>query len=373
MSTDPRFAALRAEPSTDAARDPARLARIERTRIEMLAQGPAIAATLAAEAPALAALGARLATRPLSEVVIAGCGDSWFAGLAACGAFRARLGLPAAGAEAQDYALYEADMAGPGTLIFGISAGGNTPAVTSALARARARGAFAVGITNTPGSPLHQDYDAGLLVHATRRGWPTQSTTACIALLVAAAEALAAARNGADATLVAALAELPELVQVTSALSAAPMRDAGASFARASFLGLAGAGPCFAAAAIGAAKLRELGPVHAQAWPVEELHHYRAQKPGDPLVLLVPDAASRPRALDAAIVGAGVGGRTLALLGAEDAEMAALVERHLVLPPVHALLAPLLFCVPLHHLAHAYAVSRAEQALGYPGAWPDGA
>ncbi|WP_376093633.1 hypothetical protein ACE7GA_25905 [Roseomonas sp. CCTCC AB2023176] len=44
--TDPRFAALRGEPSTDAPRDPARLARVERTRQEMLAQGAAIAATL---------------------------------------------------------------------------------------------------------------------------------------------------------------------------------------------------------------------------------------------------------------------------------------------------------------------------------------
>ena len=363
MTPDPRFAKLRAEPSTDAPRDPARLGRVERTRVEMLAQGPAIAETLHRAGPALAGLAARLAPRRIAEVVIAGCGDSWQAGRVAAYAFRARLGVPASGVEALDYALYEADHAGPGTLVFGISSGGNTPAVMRALERARARGALAVGITNTPGSPLHIGFDAGLLVHATRRGWPTQSTTATIALLVAAAEMLAP-----DAALRAALAALPGQAEKVGTLAATPMAEAGAAFARAGFLAFTGAGPFHAAAEIGAAKIRELGPVHAVAWSLEEMHHYRAQKMGDPLVLIAPDAASRPRALDTAIVGAGIGGRTLALLGADDTEIAGLVERHLVLPAAHPLLAPLLATIPLHHLAHAYAAARAEAGLGYPGA-----
>ncbi|WP_376093636.1 hypothetical protein ACE7GA_25910 [Roseomonas sp. CCTCC AB2023176] len=89
---------------------------------------------------ALAQLAARLKGRAVTEVVIAGCGDSWFAGLAARGAYRARLGVPAVGVQALDWALYDADLAGPGTLVFGISAGGNTPAVMEALERAGARG-----------------------------------------------------------------------------------------------------------------------------------------------------------------------------------------------------------------------------------------
>ncbi|WP_376093638.1 hypothetical protein ACE7GA_25915 [Roseomonas sp. CCTCC AB2023176] len=222
-------------------------------------------------------------------------------------------------------------------------------------------------MTNTPGSPLHTGFHAGLLVQATRKGWPTQSTTACIALLVAAAEAMAP-----DPDLAEALRGLPERADAVSTLAAEPMAEAGRTFAAAGFLAFTGAGPYAAMAAIGAAKVRELGPVHAVAWPLEEMHHYRAQKEGDPLVMLAPDAASRPRALDTAIVGAGVGGRTLAILGAEDAEIAGLVERHLVLPPAHPLLLPLLAAIPLHHLAHAYAVARAEAGLGYPGAWPRG-
>jgi glutamine---fructose-6-phosphate transaminase (isomerizing) len=365
----PRFAALRSEPSSDAPRDPARLARIERTRVEMLAQGAAIAATLQEARAPLADLAARLATREIREVAIIGCGDSWFAGQAARPAFRRLLGVPVDTAEAFDHAMSDADLATPGTLIFGLSASGTTPVVNEALARARQRGAFGVGVTNTAGSTLHTAFDAGLLVRATRSGWPTQSTTAAIALLITAAAAIAAARRMADEPLAHALQGLPELADRVTHEAAAPMREAGAALAGAGFLAFTGAGAFAATAAIGAAKIRELGPVHAVAWPLEEMHHYRAQKAGDPLVLLAPDAASRARALDTAVVGAGVGGRTVLLLGAQDAELAALCERHHVLPPLHPLLAPLLFAIPLHLLAHAYATARAEAGLGYPGAW----
>lgn len=365
----PRFAQLRSEPSTDAPRDPARLARIEHTRIEMLEQGAAIRATLAAAHAPLAELGRRLAKREIHEVVILGCGDSWFAAQAARPAFRRRLAVPVDAAQALDHALADADLANQGTLVFGLSASGATPVVNEALDRARARGAFAVGITNTAGSALHTGFDAGLLVHATRRGWPTQSTTAAIALLIAAAEAIAAARIAPDPALEAALASLADLVEQATQQAAAPMHAAGTAVSRAGFLAFTGAGAFAATAAIGAAKIRELGPVHAVAWPIEEMHHYRAQKPADPLVLLAPDAASRARALDTAIVGAGVGGRTTLLLGAPDAELAALCEHQHILPAVHPLLAPLLFAVPLHLFAHAYATARAEAGLGYPGAW----
>ena len=53
--------------------------------------------------------------------------------------------------------------------------------------------------------------------------------------------------------------------------------------------------------------------------PLEEYHHYRLQKPGDPMFLLAPDEGSQPRALDAAMVGAARGGRTVALVPARAA------------------------------------------------------
>jgi hypothetical protein len=49
-----RLASLVAEPSRDDGHDPARLARVERTRAEMMVQGAAIRATLQPRAAAIA-------------------------------------------------------------------------------------------------------------------------------------------------------------------------------------------------------------------------------------------------------------------------------------------------------------------------------
>lgn len=365
-----RLATLRSEPSSDAARDPHRLARVALTREEMNGQGAAVARSLAAAEAPIAELAARLDGRRIGSVVFAGCGDSWFVGMAVRHAFETLLGVPALPAEAFDYCHYDSAGAGPGTLAFGLSAGGATPAVLGALDAARARGAFTVGVSNTPESPLLARYDAALPVAASRKGWPTQSSTAAMAVLLAAAARLARAEPAA--ALAAELSSLPERMARVLAAQERAMAEIGAALAPARLVLLTGAGPFFAAAAIGAAKLKELAPIHALAVPLEEMHHYRAQKAADPLVLLALDAASRERALDTALVGAAVGGRTVAILGRADREIEARVAHACVVPEAQGLTAPILAVLPLQQLAVSFALARAERGIGYPGAWPEG-
>ena len=69
-----RTASLMSEPSRDDPADPNRLARVERTRTEMMAQGAAVAATLQRESGPLRRVARLVAGRPLDHVVIAGCG-----------------------------------------------------------------------------------------------------------------------------------------------------------------------------------------------------------------------------------------------------------------------------------------------------------
>lgn len=346
-----RLAALRAEPSTDAPGDPARLARIARTREEMLGQGAAIAATLEREAEAVAALACTLKQRRIDRVVIAGCGDSWHVGTLVRPTLERCFAAPVEAAQAFDFAHYVATRCGPGTLVLGLSSGGNTPAVMAALANASAHGAFAVGVSNTPNAPVLRDFGAGLLVHATRRGWPTQSSTAAAALLLALGAAMADAGGLGDA-----LATLPTLTDATIAALDEPMAHVAQRWATAPEILLTGAGPWLGAAAIGAAKLRELSPIHAHAVPLEEMHHYRLPKQGDHLVILAPDAASRERAFDTALVAHAIGARAMALLAAPDPALAALVETAIVLPNSPAATRPILACLPLHQFAWRFAL-----------------
>ncbi|KQT83825.1 SIS domain-containing protein [Aurantimonas sp. Leaf443] len=360
-----RLKSLTAEPSRDTPDDAARLSRVERTRTEFFGQGAAIRQTLAEAAAPLSALSAALEGRALTRIVVAGCGDSWFAGVAMRHALETVTGLPVEGAQALDFACYGARAGGSGTLCIGISSGGNTPAVMGALRAARERGAYCVGISNTEDSPILTEFDAALMVRATRKGWPTQSTNATMALLVALGHAVAPACAAGEA-LKAELATLPAIIDRVSAELDAPVAALAERWAIRDLVLFTGLGPNFAAAAIGAAKLRELSPVHAFALPLEEYHHYRSQKAGDPIVLVASDEASLERALDTALVAEHVGGPLLAILSQAAPDIESRAEAVVRLPKTSAALAPMLSILPLHLLAYHFAVARAARGLGAP-------
>jgi glucosamine--fructose-6-phosphate aminotransferase (isomerizing) len=365
-----RLARLRAEPSTDEPRDEARLARVGRTRTEMLAQGTAIAETLAGAGPDFERVRLALHRRP-DRVVVVGCGDSWFVGMAAAPILERALGIPCFAVEAFEHAAFAGAAINRGALVIGLTSGGNTPAVINALARAKAEGAIAVGMSNTPGSPAMTGFDAGLLVHASRKGWPTQSSMASIALLAALASHLAAESapdtdSWATDDLPTALDSLPACIDALIARIDGPVARIAAAFADAPMTIFTGAGPDFAAASFGAAKLRELTPTHAFALPLEEMHHYRLPKRGDRLVIVATAPEARERALDTALVARAEGARSFAVLRALDAEIIARVDHHVVVPEAAGPLAAIMATVPLHALAYHAAIARAELGLGGP-------
>lgn len=359
-----RLKSLTAEPSRDTANDAARLGRVDRTRTELFGQGSAIRDTLAAAEPVLTTLAKALLGRSIDRIVIAGCGDSWFAGLGVRHAIEVMTGVPVESAQALEFAAY--GVATSNTLAIGISSGGNTPAVMQALTRAKDGGAFCIGISNTPASPILTAFDAALMVHATRKGWPTQSTNATMALLVALGAAIAGASPARDAIL-AELSELPEVIDRLCSDLDAEMQGLAEQWAAADLVLFAGLGPNFAAASIGAAKLRELSPVHAFAIPLEEYHHYRSQKAGDPIVVVATDPASAERALDTALVADEVGGPLLAILSSSGhAEIERRAAATVLLPDVQTVLAAMVSIVPLHLLAFHFAKARAIRGLGAP-------
>lgn len=360
-----RLASLTGEPSRDDAGNVDRLARVERTRTEMMLQGSAIAATLQAQGTAVADIAAAVAQRGIRRVVVTGCGDSWFAAMGVRHVFERLTKLPFEAAQALDFACYGAQCCDEQTLVIGISSGGNTPAVMAALEAARARGAFALGVSNTPGSAILSQFDGGLLVYAKRLGWPTQSTNATMALLIALARQMAPGAL-ADETGRQIAALVPMLDTLSYQLDATMKAIAG-EICVAQLVLFAGLGPNLAAAHMGAAKVKELSPVHALALPLEEYHHYRSQKPGDPLFLVATDPASAQRALDTALVSQSRGGYTVALLSTPSPEIAARVQHVVTLPAVDAALCVFVASVPLHLMAYHFAKARDAQGLGYAG------
>ncbi len=359
-----RVAALMAEPSRDEAHDPHRRARVERTRGEMMAQGAAITRTRGLSQNALREIATRLATRAIQRVVITGCGDSWFVGIGARHAWETVTGWPVEAAQALDFATYGSTTVDAHTLVIGLSAGGNTPAVMEALWAAQARGAFTIGVSNTPDSPVLRAFDGALVVHATRKGWPTQSSTATMALLIDLACAVAPNAGATRESLVRGLDDIPALIDGVAATLDAQMATLAQDLAPVGIILFTGLGPNLATAAFGAAKVKELSPIHALALPLEEYHHYRSQKRGDPIFVVATDPASRARALDTLLVSRAVGGHGIAIMAGEDGELAGVSDHVVTVPTVPSSLAALVASVPLHLFAYHFAMARFARGLG---------
>ncbi len=360
-----QFKALKRESSSDAPGDPERFRRVELTHTEMMSQGDAMSRTLATTAEAVQRIAGEIAARPLRRVVITGCGDSWIAGIGVRLAYERLLGVPCEPYEAFDLEQYGLDLVDDGTLMIGLSSSGNTAPVSASLKATIAQGGYAVALTNTATSAMMRDFPSALLIQATRGGWPTQSSTAAMALLIALALAIAQAKGLGEAKapgLAADLAALPAVMDAVATGFYDKAKALGVELARSDMMLLAGAGPHLAPAAFGAAKLKELAPIHAIAFPLEEYHHYRTQKAGDPLFLIAPDQASRQRALETAIVGKGVEGHTIALVPEGETDFGPYCAHVWHLPPVRIELAPLVYSVPLH--LFGYHVTKARDALG---------
>jgi len=352
------FKKLKRESSSDAPGDPERFRRVELTNLEMMAQGQAISRTLETTAETVQRIAAEMKDRPLRRIVMIGCGDSWISGQGVRLAVERVLGVICEPYEAFDFEQYGLSTVDEATLVIGLSSSGNTAPVTAGLKGAQAKGAYVV-------APMMRDFPNTLLIQATRGGWPTQSSTAAMALKIALALAIAKARGRGEGDapgLAADLAALPALIDSVSTGFYERTAALGKELARAEFVLLTGAGPHFAPAAFGAAKLKELAPIHASAFPLEEYHHYRTQKAGDPMFLIAPDEASHQRALETAIVGKGVGGHTIALVPEGETAISAQVAHAWHLPPVRVELAPLVYSVPLH--LFSYHVTKARDALG---------
>jgi glucosamine 6-phosphate synthetase-like amidotransferase/phosphosugar isomerase protein len=366
MKIEERLKEIRRESSSDAAGDPERFRRVALTNQEMMAQGDAIRATLSANAEPLVAIARDLAGRTIRRVAMVGCGDSWISGFGVRRAMERTLGAVCEPYEAFDFATYGLDVVDAETVVIGLSSSGKTEPVIDGLQASAERGAYAIGLSNTPGSPLMKKFPGALHIHATRGGWPTQSSTAAMALKLALAISIAKAKGRDVADLSAALDALPAQVDAVAQAFYEPARALGERLARADLILLCGAGPHLAPAAFGAAKLKELAPIHAYAFPLEEYHHYRTQKAGDPMFLLAPDAASHARALETAIMSRGEDGFCIALVPEGETEIAEVANVAWRLPKVPDETAPIVYSVPLHLFGYHVAMARDALGLGAP-------
>lgn len=374
--SDAERAHILALPSDDPL-DPKRRARVEATGPELFGQPAAIRTTLARNDGVLDRIADRLRAG-IDRVVLVGAGDSLAVLIGARQALETALGVPCEAVQSLEFAYYRAGLIGTGTAVIALSSSGETTRTVEALLVAQDAGAYTVALTNTPGSTLEAEADLALSIAATRVGWPTQSSTAALALLlelaVRIAERTATQRfdrrgsgahgadvHGADvygadtgysgspdsAELRAALDAMPDAMTAVLDRLDAPIAAIARREVTSSTVLFSGAGPNLAAAIVGAAKVKECTPLHALEIQVEEYHHYNSQKADEPLVLLVPSGPSVPRAVDTGTDAHRWGGRLYVVTTEGEEAFGALhPEGLLTMPAVPEALSPLLYLLP---------------------------
>ncbi len=356
---------------TDDDLDPKRRLRVDLTMTEIQGQPMSIRKSLDEEREASRGIVQNIASRPINRVCLVGCGDSLFVMYGVRVLFEKLLGISCEPMQALDFVYYNNHAPDPETLVIALSSSGATTRTVEAILLAKALGARTLSLTNTLESPLNRESDYTLLVHAERKGWPTQSSTAAIALLAQFVIGLASARGSAIADidkLHAVLDEVPELVSGAIDRHDDDIRRIAGMEARKEIFLFAGGGPSYASASFGAAKVKECTPSHAIAIPLEEFHHYNSQKVGDPLWLIAPSGPSIARARDTAEEGKRWGGHVYSITSVGEESLTGSSDETIFLPPMPEELTPLVYSVPVQLFAYHVAKEKFRLAeLEGPG------
>jgi glucosamine--fructose-6-phosphate aminotransferase (isomerizing) len=353
-------------PLVDELIDPKRRRMVEVTTWEeMQTQPEAIQTTLEKERQAIAEIAGLLASKPLNRIYIVGCGDSWYSALGVRALFEELLGVPCEAMQALDFAYYYHKVVNEHSLVISVSSSGTTPRTANAMLVAQAMGAQSLAITNTAGSPMMEAADNKLLVHAKRQGWPTQASTAAMALMFQFAIDMAREKGVTKS----------ELEEVERALYATPeqvakvlkeendriVAIAKAEVDRHVYL-YAGGGPAYSCAMFGAAKIKEETSDHAYALPQEEYHHFHSQKEGDPLWVIAPKGPSVPRARQTAEGGKRWGGQVYGVITEGGSPLKEHLDAAFELPAMDERLTPMVYTVPVQMFAYHVAMAKFRAA-----------
>jgi glucosamine--fructose-6-phosphate aminotransferase (isomerizing) len=342
--------------------DPKRRFRVEATRSELMTQPDAVRRSVGQNADALITIARRLASGQFDRVFLVGAGDSLAVMIAARAALESALDIPCEPVQSLEFAYYQRSVVTPRTAVIVLSSSGETTRTVEALLVAQGAGAFTVALTSTVGSTLQVEADNTMLIDATRVGWPTQSSTAALALLYNLAVLVGTDRQTLlSAELEADFARIPELMESVLERVDEPIARIAATEAVRPMQLFSGAGPNWAAAIVGAAKVKECTPDHSTAIQVEEYHHYNSQKKGEPLWLLVPTGLSVARATETGTDAHRWGGQLYVVTTDGETAFGSLADHTFFLPPVHEFLSPLLYLLPAQLVG--YHIGMAQFAL----------
>ncbi len=284
----------------------------------------------------------------------AGCGDSYYAGLACEMAFAQFCRLPAKALPSMSFSRYEAAMLPEGAAVFGISNSGGVARSIEAVAMANAAGADTIAVTGRPDSLIAQEADVALAVpiEAMGRSPGIRSYTVQLLSLYLCAIELGQQRavlsdSEAEAwrqQLRDVAASIEKAIEANDAVVKKLVEDLHEQ----DHWVFVGSGPSYATALFSAAKLVESSGANAWAQDIEEWAHIQFfnRQEYTPTCVIVPSGSSVERAQELLPYIKDIGRCTLLVTSQPQAFDAAHADHMLTVPQaVPEVFSPLVDCI----------------------------
>ncbi len=295
------------------------------------------------------------------RIYTAGCGDSYYAGLACEMAFAQFCRLPVKALPAMSFARYEAAMLPEGAVVFGISNSGGVARSIEAVAMAKAAGADTIAITGRPDSLIAEEADTAIVVPIDAMGRSPGIRSYTVQLLSLFLCAIELGERRAVLSAEAATAWRRQLRDVASSIEAtitandAVIRQLAETLREQENWVFVGAGPSYATAFFSAAKLVESCGANAWAQDLEEWAHIQFfnRQERTPTCFIIPPGPSVERAQELLPYAKEIGRYTLLVTHQPEAFDASHADLILAVPQaVPEVFSPLVDCIAGELLAY---------------------
>ncbi len=315
----------------------------------------------ATRAVALPALPFDLTTVP--RITISACGSAFYAGLVGRWWFEAIARIQTDADVASEFRYRTPPLAAGGLGIL-VSQSGETADTMAALRYMQEQRQHVLSVVNVPESSMARASDAVLetvagpevSVASTKAFTVQLAVLACLA--IAAARARNAISPAEEATLTAALLEVPgraaEVLDRHDEIKALANR-----VAQARDVLYLGRGNCFPIALEGALKLKEISYIHAEGYAAGEMKHGPIALIDNnvPVIAIVPSGPLFEKSASNLQEAAARGGQVIVFSDeAGAAKLRGIATETIVLPAVDPFVAPILYAIPVQLLAYHVAV-----------------
>lgn len=301
----------------------------------------------------------------IKRVTIVACGTSFYAGMVAKYWFE-QFARVAVDIDVASEFRYRAPVMEEGGLMIVISQSGETADTLAALRHAKSEGQTIAAVVNVPTSTMAREADLLLPTHAGPEIGvaSTKAFTCQLAVLAALAANLAKAKGRMDAAeekaIVKHLSEAPAALNAALAYDEAIEGMAGVVAGARDVLYL-GRGTDYPLALEGALKLKEISYIHAEGYAAGEMKHGPIALIDEhvPVIVIAPSGPLFEKTVSNMQEVQARGGKVVLISdydGIQSAGEGCIAT--ITMPKVHALIAPIVYAVPVQLLAYHVAVAK---------------